>query len=97
MFVDLVGDHPHTVGHGPLTNRLDRLGRVDRTRRVVRADKQQHLGLVGLGGIELLHGDLKARLGVGVDHHGHTASERDCLWVGGPVRRRADDLVTGVA
>ncbi len=96
VFIDLVGDHPDTVGHCPFANRLDRLRRVDRTGRVVRADEQQHLGLVGLRCIELFDGDLEAGLSIGVDHDGHTTGERDGLGVGGPVRRRADDLVTRI-
>ncbi len=97
VLVDLVGDHPDAVLQRPLPDRLDGLGRVHGTGRVVGADEQQHLGPLGPRRVELLDGDLEAALGVGVDDDGHAAGERDRLGVGGPVGRRHDHLVARVA
>ena len=97
VFVDLVGDHPDAVLQRPLADGDDLGLGVHAARGVVRGDEQDGLGALGAGLLELIDGHLEAGLLVGVDHLRDATREGDRLGVRGPVRRRADDLVTLVA
>ena len=79
VLVDLVGDHPDAVLDRPLADRLDGGRRIDRTRRVVGADEEQHLRSPCTGLLELVDRDLEAALGVRVDDHRYAAGQRDRL------------------
>ncbi len=96
VLVDLVGDHPDAVLHGPAADRLDLLRRVDGAGRVRRRVEQQHLGARGPRGLQLLDGDQVTGRLVGGHHHRNTARQGDRLGVGGPVRRGQQDLVARV-
>ena len=96
VLVDLVGEHPDAVLDGPPADGLDLVGWVDRSRRVGRGDEEERLGVRGASLLQLVDGDTESRGGVGSQRHGRGAGQGDGLWVGGPVRRRQQDLVTRV-
>ena len=96
VLVDLVGEHPQVVVLDPLADRPDLVGGVDGAGRVRGGDEQQHLGLVGPRGLELLDGDLVV-LGLVREHRdGDAAGELDGLGVRRPVRRGHDHLVARI-
>ena len=93
VLVDLITDHKDALGRGPFAHGLGFLGGVHRTRRVGRRAEQQRLGLLGVGGFELLRGDLVVLIRTGEDLHGIAAGQPDGLRVGGPVRGGQQDVV----
>ena len=52
MLVDLVGDDPHVVLHGPLADRADRLATPHGTGRVVRGGDDDGLRALGPSGLD---------------------------------------------
>ena len=96
VLVDLVGQHPQAVLDGPAADRLGLGLAVDGAGRVGRGDEEDDLGALGAGRLQLLDGDPVAGGLVGDDLDRDTAGEPDRLRVGGPVRRRDDDLVARV-
>ena len=96
VLVDLVGDDPDPVLERPATDRGGLLGGVDRTRGVRGRAEQERLGLRGPRGLELLDGHEVALVGAGEHLDRDAAREADGLRVGGPVRRREQDLVARV-
>ncbi len=93
VLVDLVGDHHHPVLQRPAADGLDLVAGVDRPGRVGRRDEHQCLGARRTRRLELVDGHPEAGRLVGVEHDGHPAGEGDRFRVGGPVRRREQDLV----
>jgi hypothetical protein len=96
MFVDLVGDDPDVVLHGPLADGFDLVSRIDSAGRVRRRHEHERLGLVCASSFELVDRRPEA-VGRGGEHrHGDTASEGDGLRIRGPIGSREDHFVAGV-
>ena len=96
VLVDLVRDHPDAVLERPFANGPSLFGRVHRSGRVGRRNKQQHLGFVGARRLQLLDGHQIVLVGAGKDVNLRAAGQRDRLGVGGPVRRGNEYFVTGI-
>ncbi len=96
VLVDLVGQHPQAVLVGPPADRLDARPVVHRAGRVGRRHEKQHLGTRRASRLQLVDGDPEPGLDRRRHRDGHAAGEGDRLRVGHPVRRRDEDLVTGI-
>ena len=93
VLVDLVGDDPHVVLHGPLADRADRLATPHGTGRVVRGGDDDGLRALGPGGLD--GGDVGLETTVGASEHldRFAAGQLDGLRIARPERRGNDDLV----
>ena len=96
VLVDLVRDDPDAVLDGPAPDGLDLRGRRDGTGGIGRRAPDQRLGARRAGGLELLDRDPVALVLGRHDVDRHATGKLDRLGVGGPVRRREQDLVAGV-